>query len=104
MQRSDIAGSSKPREFQLLINYRSHGGITGCAYSLVKIISSFWPASIDNIREEKSEVDGAKPTFFTGEIGEDGYTQFLEATTSVYDDFFSVSIFIILICYFIVLL
>ncbi|KAI0089831.1 hypothetical protein BDY19DRAFT_992789 [Irpex rosettiformis] len=55
-----------PREFQLAANFRSHGGIVNAAHSIVKLITKFWPNAIDTLSEERAEVDGAKPVFFTG--------------------------------------
>ncbi|KAI0089819.1 hypothetical protein BDY19DRAFT_1047690 [Irpex rosettiformis] len=55
-----------PREFQLTANFRSHGGIVNAAYSIVKLITMFWPQAIDTLSEERAGIDGAKPIFFTG--------------------------------------
>ncbi|KAL4242837.1 hypothetical protein ABKN59_011431 [Abortiporus biennis] len=67
-----------PRTFELTVNYRSHGGIMGCANSVIKLITQFWPDAIDNMAEEKGVVDGVKPLFFHG-WGQDTvrYEQFL---------------------------
>ncbi|KAG2070627.1 hypothetical protein BDR04DRAFT_1099616 [Suillus decipiens] len=56
----------QPTMFQLAINYRSHGGIVNCAHSVIELITTFWPNTIDNLRPEKGVVDGLKPVFFTG--------------------------------------
>lgn len=61
------ANSIKPPEaFQLIVNYRSHGGIVGCAHSVVQLITRFWPHAIDILAEEKGVVDGLRPIFFSG--------------------------------------
>ncbi|KAL4254519.1 hypothetical protein ABKN59_003247 [Abortiporus biennis] len=56
----------QPRSFQLTVNYRSHGGIMGCANSVVQLITKFWPHAIDILAEERGLVDGVKPVFFSG--------------------------------------
>ena len=35
-----------------------------CAYSLVEIISKYWPDSIDSLPREKGETVGEAPLFF----------------------------------------
>jgi hypothetical protein len=52
------------KDFQLSLNYRSHAGIVNCAASLVKLLIALWPASIDQIGEERGFVDGPRPVFF----------------------------------------
>jgi hypothetical protein len=37
-----------------------------CAHSIVRIITHFWPYSIDVLGEEKGIVEGHKPVMFTG--------------------------------------
>ncbi|KAI6100008.1 hypothetical protein EV401DRAFT_2215392 [Pisolithus croceorrhizus] len=56
----------KPELFELAINYRSHGGIVNCAQSIVKLITDFWPESIDILRPECAMLGGPKPVFFVG--------------------------------------
>ncbi|KAI6110793.1 hypothetical protein EDD16DRAFT_1710655 [Pisolithus croceorrhizus] len=56
----------KPELFELAINYRSHGGIVNCAQSIVKLITDFWPESIDILRPECAMLGGPKPVFFAG--------------------------------------
>ncbi|EIN13316.1 P-loop containing nucleoside triphosphate hydrolase protein [Punctularia strigosozonata HHB-11173 SS5] len=56
----------QPRSFQLLVNYRSHGGIVKCASSLIRLIIDFWPYAIDMLDEERGVIDGLKPVFFHG--------------------------------------
>ncbi|EGN94529.1 hypothetical protein SERLA73DRAFT_114784 [Serpula lacrymans var. lacrymans S7.3] len=55
-----------PRSFQLAVNYRSHGGIVGCAQSVIRLITEFFPYSIDKLADEKGIIDGAKPVLFAG--------------------------------------
>ncbi|KZP15184.1 P-loop containing nucleoside triphosphate hydrolase protein [Athelia psychrophila] len=66
-----------PTTFQLVTNYRSHGGIVRCARSIIDIITTFWPYAIDSLAPEKGIVDGPKPTFFHGWGSESqGHKQF----------------------------
>jgi len=67
-----------PKAFTLAINYRSHGGIINCAHSIVQLLMSLWPNSIDALDREQGLVDGPKPVFFTGCDTESAhYEQFL---------------------------
>jgi hypothetical protein len=54
------------RTFQLVTNYRSHGGIVRCASAVIDLITHFWPYAIDSLAPEQGLVDGAKPVFFSG--------------------------------------
>ena len=66
-----------PTSFQLVTNYRSHGGIVRCAHSIVEIITAFWPSAIDRLAPEEGVVDGPRPTFFYGWGSENtGHSQF----------------------------
>ncbi|KAF7986147.1 hypothetical protein HWV62_38516 [Athelia sp. TMB] len=66
-----------PTSFQLVTNYRSHGGIVRCARSIVEMITAFWPSAIDNLAPEEGVVNGPKPTFFYGWGAENtGHSQF----------------------------
>ncbi|KAF8261742.1 hypothetical protein EI94DRAFT_1745299 [Lactarius quietus] len=56
----------QPRSFQLVTNFRSHGGIVRCAHSVILLITKFWPYAIDILPEEKGIVNGIKPVFFSG--------------------------------------
>ncbi|KAI0292973.1 P-loop containing nucleoside triphosphate hydrolase protein [Multifurca ochricompacta] len=56
----------QPKSFQLVTNFRSHGGIVRCAHSIIVLITKFWPYAIDILPEEKGIVDGIKPVFFSG--------------------------------------
>ena len=77
-----VTMTKPPREFQLAYNFRSHGGIVNAAHSIVKLITRFWPQAIDTLSEERAEIDGAKPVFFTG-WGQDTaqYENFLFGTS-----------------------
>ena len=55
-----------PKTYELLINYRSHGGIVNCARSVIELITQYWPHSIDILRPERASVDGLRPVFFSG--------------------------------------
>ncbi|KAI6000278.1 P-loop containing nucleoside triphosphate hydrolase protein [Pisolithus marmoratus] len=61
---------TKPELFELAINYRSHSGIVNCAQSVVKLITDFWPKSIDILNPESAILGGPKPVFFVGSQGE----------------------------------
>ena len=56
-----------PKTYELLINYRSHGGIVNCARSVIELITLYWPHSIDILRPERASVDGLRPVFFSGQ-------------------------------------
>jgi tetratricopeptide (TPR) repeat protein len=58
--------SHQPASFQLVTNFRSHGGIVRCAHSVIMLITKFWPYAIDMLPEEKGIVNGIKPVFFSG--------------------------------------
>jgi hypothetical protein len=61
-----LSALHQPKSFQLVTNFRSHGGIVRCAHSVVVLITKFWPYAIDILPEEKGIVDGIKPVFFSG--------------------------------------
>ncbi|KAF9509961.1 hypothetical protein BS47DRAFT_108769 [Hydnum rufescens UP504] len=54
--------------FELLVNYRSHGGIVDCAASLINLISSLFPYSIDKLQKECAVVSGPKPRIFRSDL------------------------------------
>ncbi|KAA1475419.1 hypothetical protein DENSPDRAFT_842194 [Dentipellis sp. KUC8613] len=56
------ASITPPSTFQLLTNYRSHGGIVNCAHSIIELLQ-FWPSAIDVLERERGIVDGKKPLF-----------------------------------------
>ncbi|KAF8323810.1 hypothetical protein DL93DRAFT_2222704 [Clavulina sp. PMI_390] len=53
-----------PSLFQLVVNYRSHGGIVDCAASIVELLATKFPGSIDRLRRETALVTGPKPVLF----------------------------------------
>lgn len=85
-QRSaGIIASHSPKSFQLVTNFRSHGGIVKCAHSIIALIMNFWPYAIDILPQEKGIVDGIKPVFFSGWDQDNvRYESFLFGTASVY--------------------
>jgi hypothetical protein len=75
-------GSSflEPPVFQLIRNYRSHGGIVECASCIVDLISKFWPNTIDKLEREIGVIAGAnmQPIFFRrGKDDDDHYMHFI---------------------------
>lgn len=50
---------------QLTTNYRSHGKILALANSVVNIIETLFPFSIDKLKKEVSESDGLRPILLT---------------------------------------
>ncbi|KAI0641201.1 hypothetical protein C8Q79DRAFT_992409 [Trametes meyenii] len=57
---------TQPESFHLAVNYRSHAGIVDCAYSVIELITEFWPHAIDSLGRETGMVEGLKPVFFSG--------------------------------------
>ena len=55
------------KTYELVVNYRSHGGIVNCARSVVELITQYWPHSIDSLQPERASVDGFRPIFFSGQ-------------------------------------
>lgn len=77
--------SHQPTSFQLVTNFRSHGGIVRCAHSVIVLITKFWPYAIDILPEEKGIVNGIKPVFFSGWDQDNvRYESFLFGTASVF--------------------
>ncbi|KAL1686635.1 P-loop containing nucleoside triphosphate hydrolase protein, partial [Schizophyllum commune] len=71
-----------PRSFQLTTNYRSHAGIVDCAQTVIDLITTYWPDSIDQLAREEGEVAGVKPVFLTGWSSDTlCYEQFLFTTS-----------------------
>ncbi|KAI9068145.1 hypothetical protein FKP32DRAFT_1672451 [Trametes sanguinea] len=62
----DSAKRVQPESFHLSVNYRSHAGIVDCAYSVIELITQFWPNAIDSLGRETGIVEGIKPVFFSG--------------------------------------
>ncbi|CAG8536872.1 991_t:CDS:10, partial [Racocetra fulgida] len=56
----------KPERFELNVNYRSHNGIIALAASVIDLIQSFFPNTIDNLPRERGEVGGPRPIMFRG--------------------------------------
>ncbi|CAI5956689.1 unnamed protein product [Closterium sp. NIES-64] len=48
-------------QYQLVRNYRTHNGILKLANSVVQLLRSFFPTSIDRLNEELSSVEGVAP-------------------------------------------
>lgn len=81
-----------PATFQLLVNYRSHGGIVDCAASLIELLASKFPGSIDKLQRETALVTGPKPVVFRSDIvpfeefiGHEGYGYHLVHITILSD-------------------
>lgn len=67
-QRSIRALRGSPRQpegFQLLKNYRSHGGIVECANAIIQFLQRF-PGAIDLLRPEAGIVGKELPMFYHG--------------------------------------
>jgi hypothetical protein len=56
----------RPEGFQLLVNYRSHGGIVECANAVIQLLRRF-PDAIDDLRPEAAVVGKELPKFFHGD-------------------------------------
>ena len=54
---------SHPKGFQLLVNYRSHGGIVNCANAIIQLLQRF-PGAIDVVQPETGVIGKALPVFF----------------------------------------
>ncbi|KAH9075551.1 P-loop containing nucleoside triphosphate hydrolase protein [Lactarius deliciosus] len=57
---------SQPKGFQLLVNYRSHGGIVKCANAIIQLLQQF-PGAIDVLQPEAGIAGKEIPMFFHGE-------------------------------------
>ncbi|KAJ3213538.1 hypothetical protein HDU67_002786 [Dinochytrium kinnereticum] len=62
----EFAQRHQPRQFQLTRNYRSHDGILRLAASILDLIHTFFPNSIDNLARDIGAVDGPPPVCFLG--------------------------------------
>jgi ATP-dependent exoDNAse (exonuclease V) beta subunit len=62
---------SIPSVIQLTKNYRSHGKILDLANSIVDIIETFFPQTIDKLQRESSDLDGPKPILLENYTDED---------------------------------
>jgi len=52
--KAGLREAVQPETFELLVNYRSHGGIVDCAGSIVSLISQLFPYSIDELKPERA--------------------------------------------------
>ncbi|KAH9992492.1 hypothetical protein BJV74DRAFT_397873 [Russula compacta] len=87
-ESAGVTVSHPPKSFQLVTNFRSHGGIVRCAHSIIMLITRFWPYAIDILPEEKGIVDGIKPVFFSGWDQENvRYESFLFGTAGHHIEF-----------------
>lgn len=50
--KAGLREAVQPETFELLVNYRSHGGIVDCASSIISLISELFPYSIDELKRE----------------------------------------------------
>ncbi|RPD59351.1 hypothetical protein L226DRAFT_617323 [Lentinus tigrinus ALCF2SS1-7] len=64
-----------PTTFYLSINYRSHSGIANCAQTVVDLLMTHWPDSLDRLGPEHGWRPGPRPVFF-GSSGTDESTVF----------------------------
>ncbi|CDO74781.1 hypothetical protein BN946_scf185001.g29 [Trametes cinnabarina] len=84
----DTAKRVQPESFHLAVNYRSHAGIVDCAYSVIELITKFWPNAIDSLGRETGMVEGIKPVFFSGwDQNNVRYEQFLFGETGSHIEF-----------------
>ncbi|KAI0327262.1 hypothetical protein GY45DRAFT_1428013 [Cubamyces sp. BRFM 1775] len=78
----------QPESFHLAVNYRSHAGIVDCAYTVIELITQFWPHAIDALGQETGMVAGLKPVFFSGwDQNTVRYEQFLFGTSGSHIEF-----------------
>lgn len=52
---------TKPTVMQLTVNFRSHNNILQLANSVISIIEILFPATIDRLKKERSNLNGPKP-------------------------------------------
>ncbi|KAJ3344171.1 hypothetical protein HDU83_005372 [Entophlyctis luteolus] len=62
----EFAVKTRPDQFQLTRNYRSHDGILRLAASVLDLIQNFFPNSIDSLERDIGAVDGPLPVCFLG--------------------------------------
>ncbi|KDQ17181.1 hypothetical protein BOTBODRAFT_185909 [Botryobasidium botryosum FD-172 SS1] len=55
-----------PKSFELSVNYRSHAGIVNAASSIVDLLLTLFPKSIDKLEPETGLTAGPMPVFFSG--------------------------------------
>ena len=64
-QNSTSSAPHRPERYQLLVNYRSHGGIVKCANAIIDLLRKF-PGAIDVLRPEAVAIGRELPVFFHG--------------------------------------
>ncbi|KAI0030326.1 hypothetical protein K488DRAFT_54482, partial [Vararia minispora EC-137] len=72
-KRTVLSPNRPPAEskfFQLLVNYRSPGGVVDCAHSIIELLRLF-PSAVDDLKKERGINEDMKPVFF-GLNDEDG--------------------------------
>jgi len=52
---------TRPSVMQLTVNFRSHNNILQLANSIISIIEILFPATIDRLKKERSDLNGPKP-------------------------------------------
>jgi hypothetical protein len=60
-----------PEVKQLTINFRSHGKILDLANSVISLVECLFPATIDKLAKEVSDIDGPMPTIVNSSNPED---------------------------------
>lgn len=68
-RRPELPDENKPRLKQLTENYRSHGGILRLAASVVELIHSYFPGSVDTLEGDTSQLEGPIPIFLSDAQG-----------------------------------
>ncbi|KAF8420242.1 hypothetical protein EV426DRAFT_566796 [Tirmania nivea] len=76
---------SKPKEFRLAHNYRSHQGIIALGALLIESLWNGFPDMIDKLRPEIGKYTGPKPTFFAGFRAEDVLASQAFGVVDLYD-------------------
>ncbi|KAF8453351.1 hypothetical protein BGX38DRAFT_417317 [Terfezia claveryi] len=82
MKRSSL---SKPKEFRLAHNYRSHQGIIALGALLIDNLWNGFPDMIDKLRPEIGKYTGPMPTFFAGFKAEDVLVSQAFGVVDLYD-------------------
>lgn len=64
--------------FELTVNFRSHGGIVRYAASLVELIYTLFPSSIDHMQPESAKTPGMAPLLFVSPVEDEAsFVQYL---------------------------
>ncbi|KAH7338010.1 P-loop containing nucleoside triphosphate hydrolase protein [Rhizoctonia solani] len=64
--------------FELTVNFRSHSGIVKYAASLVQLLYTLFPGSIDHMKPESAPIPGPKPLVFISPLwDEDQFVEYL---------------------------